>query len=186
MKKLLAFLATFAILVVGATILAASKDKTTEPVEQSWTLTGQTIEEISLTGLSQPVKLVVRESDAEATTVQVKGLVSKSVQEHLEKVVAESDRINLALASDGIGVTLNDDSKAVLEVTVTLAKGVDFNNLYVSNTFGAVEVSLPQSYDGQYKFKGKGKVLDQPAAGSNQNKLVEINTAYSDITVIKE
>lgn len=184
MKKLLAFLVTFAILVGGATILAAAGDKTTEPVDQSWTLTVQTIEDISVRGLSQPVKLVVREGDAEETTVQVTGLVSKSVEERLKQVVAEGDRLDLALTSDGFGVTLNDENKAELEVTILLGKGVSFNTLYVSSTFGAVNVSLPQSYDGQFKLKGN--VLKQPTAGQDSQKLVEISTVDSDITVVKD
>lgn len=185
MKKKMLF-AFLAFLVVGLGFLVwqgVENDKADTKYDKVLTVPAQAINTLHLSGLEQPVKVIVTETEQEETTVHVSGLLAQSNIKALEEqfeIDHEGDLV-ISFTKEGLTMTVMTE-KPTLTIEINLAKGASFNDFYLFSNNGGAEVSLPASFDGVYKLKSKSGDINQPQDGRNNKRQVSVEVT-GDIKV---
>ncbi|MGT2712517.1 hypothetical protein [Streptococcus oriscaviae] len=153
-------------------------DQATELIDEKWTVESDQIQEINISGLEQPVEVIIQRSEEEKTTVRVSGTVAEETLKTVKEGFQEEEGIvTLPFSKDGLIMTVKQD-KPTVTIEIVLGKAASFQEFYLQSTHGEVALTLPSDYDGGYELEAKdgGQILEQPQAGQGK-EMVELHAA---------
>lgn len=187
MKKKL-IIVVVVLVIVGALIYTVLLGmRTDKQVDFSWELKSAQIKKIALSGAEQDVKIVVKETDHEMTSVSLSGKVSEDTEKCLENVIEKEDTLEIALVKkDQFKMMATAKGKDAITLTVSLGKNTSYEKLEVISTLGSVEAKVQPSFDGTYQLEtnDQGEIKAVPDTKKTSPAQVEIDT-MGDITVTK-
>lgn len=189
------FLAMMLVLLGISVVVFASQEDTTERIDKVWTLTSQTIDEIYIGGTNQPINLVIERTENPETRVVVTGKVSERSLESLVDAAYTTQSDNqLILAFEkwksGLGtshININEEGRAVVIISVQLAKNAQLKRIQLDNAGGEISVKLPADLAVAYKLDTHdlGRVVGQTRSAEVAETSLEINNYGGNIIVQK-
>lgn len=186
MKKrlLLGLLALLIIGVAGLVWKGVKNDVADTVYDKTFTLAAEPIKTIYVSGLEQPARFFVKETESNQTTIRVEGQIAKSNIDNLENQLGMDKEGSLIIdfSKDGLSMTVMGE-KPTVTIEVALAKGVSFEDFSLFTSNGQLDVTLPTSFDGHFKVKSKDGQVDHPKNGSNSDREAKIETQKGDVTV---
>lgn len=186
MKKVISILIVM-LFFLGLAIYSSLKSgATTVAIDESWTMSSTVIENIEVYGSEQPFELEIIETSQSETTITVEGQVSQSTEDLLKKVEKTGNSFYLPLGQKGFKLVTVADGKDELKMTIELAKGASFKQIYIDTWNGTVDVTVPKTYDGTYDvILNSGAELTQvPDTSNTMDSIIKID-AYTDVSIKK-
>lgn len=170
----------------------ASQENTTEEIDKRWILTGQTIDEIYMAGMNQPVNLVIERSEKRNTEVIVTGKVPERSLKSLsdKQYTKQSDTfLNLAFEElkTGLGthhININENARKPVTIKVSLGKETILKTLHLDSTGGAVHLQLPKDFQANYHLTAvDGEVKNTPQSVNGAQTNIKVTNYYANIIV---
>lgn len=185
-KKLLIFIAVIGLVfVAGYSSIASEAPK--EDIKKTWDFKGGQVDSITLDGSQQDLNVVLIDSDADTTTVELSGKVSSTAYKLLEKAEVKDGKLTLPFSKQGFKLVMTSDEKDPLTVKITTNLSKPFKKIDFDLMGGEVKMVVPETYEGRYEtdiYQGNGKVLSVPETTKKMNSLISVSTS-EDISIIK-
>lgn len=167
-----------------AIVKGVENDRADQPYDKTFQVKATPMKDIYISGVEQPIEVLVTETDAEDTRVTVSGKLAKNNIKALEEQFGlQKDDLVIGFTNEGFSMVVMGD-KPKVKVTIALGRDATFEDFYLYGTNGSAEITLPTSFDGHYHLKptGDGKVQSAPKDGTNTSRQAKVEVA-GDINI---